>query len=1224
MRAYSPEEYPELIDRLFCKPGAPYGPYERVGDPEIVVPGLLVRAELHRPGDEAMRHEASLFFGIHGFAGELWEHEVRGLLRLDALDHPALPKIVSGSFHAPDGVAFTITESLGQQLSVDDTVAWARAEPTEALDTFSVLLDALTHLHGARLLHRNLTMGALRSVRQHGEDSVSLQLTRFEMSALIGNLVRRTVLQDDEQVTRLVRRLYLTPPPGMENARHLAYLAPETLDFLLGERASRQRDWETTDVFGMGVLGWEWFCGPIPELLPDAYEAAQAAEGPALSVALARLRREMRSHLTGRFDLPKPLTTLLQDMLDEAPGGRPTSFQASRRLEQNWDGIRQLWEKAEDEETPRLVAFMPDQSVETIFELRKWISHSPETPAGREELKNFYVRELRKAELVWSPTGAVGYATDDTEKLEEARWVLIGEQAVWFCAYLYDEDLVSRRRGERHEDTLVIKYLKDRNHAHALVQARPRRKVGRIEVVPFYPGQSLAHVRRNRPSWLPLTDQVERTRRRTPGEQEFLRSIDFLLKYQRAALDARKYPFTRIDLAEDPGSAVLTFDEHRDAEWRHRNPLLTAYSADPKRRPRLSDFVENLDSEAEYITLDVVGGRQKGPYFGRNRIRVDFVERRDGDTIVVRPHKGQVVPSVGWLRPAEDGGAEPQMSRQSQARTMLESQAALIRSLREPIAYDLGRGRWTTGEGEHLEGDAPDRINDMLALHPFYALQGPPGTGKTTVAAHALRRFLKEEPGARVLVSAQSNYALDNIAARLIKEMPDTLILRETSGVQDDEDKVKDEEVRKHTLSMLTERVAADIERRLTWMLNPEALTSAQREAFERLPPHRRPRPLTEQDRPLAREWLRSVTSNKIELTDRIKSGASVVLATCSIAATITDTVRDPADMFDWVIVEEAAKAWPTEVVIPLVLGSRWTLIGDHRQLGAHREEEVLQFLGSLRDNADKDMRQHFDERRERERVLKMFGHLFENLASTQVEEAPVLSHNASPLGRLELQFRMHPTIAEPVGRAFYGLDPVELDEDGLPKSFLGTSAIARREHGVTRPEFLEDRPLVWVDTAGLDDCVEQPFWFNLGEVELIDGIVDRMRPDPLPAARAQEDAGGLVVLTPYRAQKQMLENKDLLRGRVHTAHSFQGREADRVIVSLVRTTRTGNTVSANIGHVGQQEVANVLLSRARRLLVLVGNFGHFAENGGTSWEILTSTIKRHGVVVPGERPDGR
>ncbi|KJS61497.1 AAA domain-containing protein [Streptomyces rubellomurinus] len=1210
----------DLVDRLFCKPNAPYGPYERAGEPEVIVPGLLFRVELNYPGDLAGRLEASVFIGIQGFAGELWEHEVRGLLRLDALSHPALPTIRSGGFDAANEVAFAITESQGQALNVDATVRWAQSARIEAFEAFSVLLDALNHLHGARLMHRNLTLGALRAVQRHGEDAVTVQLSRFELSTLIGNLVRRTALQNSAQVGELVRRLYLAAPQGMDQARHLAYLAPETLDFLLHERSGRRREWATTDVFGLGVLGFEWFCGPIPELLPEEFARAQAAAGPAQAIALATLRARMRAHLTGRVDLPKPLVSLLREMLEEAPEERITSFQALRRLEQNWEGIRRLWEDAADE-VPRLVAFLPDQSVETIFELRKWISHSPDTPAGREALRNFYVRELRGAELVWSPNGAVGFANDEPEKLQEARWVLIGEQAVWFCAFLYDQDLLTRQRGEQHEDTLVIKYLKDRNHAQALVRAQPRRKVGRIEVVPFYPGQSLAKVRAGRPSWRPLTESVKRARARSSEEQEFLRSLDFLLAYQRTALDARKYPFIRTDKAEDPGLAVLTWDEHRDAAWRHRSQLLTAFSTDPKRRPRLSDFVENLDVDSDFITLDVVPGHQRGPYFGHRVIKVDLVERRDRDTIVVRPHRNQDrVPSIGWLRPSDDGGSEPQIARQAKARTMLENQAALIRSLRAPISYDLGRGRWRSAPDAQLEGEAPDRINDMLALQPFYALQGPPGTGKSTVAAHALRRFLREEPGARVLVSAQSNYALDNLAARLIKEMPDVLILRETPDGQDDEERVKDHTVLAHTLGRLTDRLAKTIESQLTWMLHPERLSPEERRRFEELPPGERPLPLNDQDRPVADAWLQSVTSNQIELTDRIKNGASIVLATCSIAATITDTDRDPGDMFDWVIVEEAAKAWPTELIIPLVLGTRWTLIGDHRQLGAHREEEVLQFLRSLRDHPDKDMRLHYDEREMRERVLRMFGHLF--VDREEPDTGPV-SYHASPLGQLNLQFRMHPDIAQPVGRAFYPYVPFRPDDDGLPKSFLGTSSLADLDHGVQRPGFLRGAALVWLDTTGLEDCAEHPYWYNQGEVEVIDRLVDRMRPAPLAVDRPAEDDGGLVVLTPYRAQKNLLENKGLLRGRVHTVHSFQGREADRVIVSLVRTTRSGNTVAGNVGHVGRNEVANVLLSRGRRLLVLVGGFAHFAEHGGTSWDIITKTVRRYGRIVPAEQLTG-
>jgi hypothetical protein len=44
-------------------------------------------------------------------------------------------------------------------------------------------------------------------------------------------------------------------------------------------------------------------------------------------------------------------------------------------------------------------------------------------------------------------------------------------------------------------------------------------------------------------------------------------------------------------------------------------------------------------------------------------------------------------------------------------------------------------------------------------------------------------------------------------------------------------------------------------------------------------------------------------------------------LATCSVSAQVLDHSRDGAAVFDWVIVEEAAKAWPNELLIPLVQG---------------------------------------------------------------------------------------------------------------------------------------------------------------------------------------------------------------------------------------------------------------------------------------------------------------
>jgi superfamily I DNA and/or RNA helicase len=218
---------------------------------------------------------------------------------------------------------------------------------------------------------------------------------------------------------------------------------------------------------------------------------------------------------------------------------------------------------------------------------------------------------------------------------------------------------------------------------------------------------------------------------------------------------------------------------------------------------------------------------------------------------------------------------------------------------------------------------------------------------------------------------------------------------------------------------------------------------------------------------------------------------------------------------------------------------------------------------------------------------------------------------------RLNLQFRMHRDIAAPVGRTFYPARPARKGDDQLPVSFLDTFHTANKPHGVVHPGFLKNRPLVWIDTAGHAGFEDSPYWSNEGEAELIAGLVQRMDPPPAPPDADDKADGSLIVLTPYRAQVARLNLKGELRGRVYTVHSYQGREADRVIVSLVRTEQRGTTPMANVGHVGADEVANVLLSRARRLCVLVGSWGHFAVNGGPSWDIITKTVARYGTIVP-------
>jgi superfamily I DNA and/or RNA helicase len=59
-----------------------------------------------------------------------------------------------------------------------------------------------------------------------------------------------------------------------------------------------------------------------------------------------------------------------------------------------------------------------------------------------------------------------------------------------------------------------------------------------------------------------------------------------------------------------------------------------------------------------------------------------------------------------------------------------------------------------------------------------------------------------------------------------------------------------------------------------------------------------------------------------------------------------------------------------------------------------------------------------------------------------------------------------------------------------------------------------------------------------------------------------------------------------------HTVDSFQGNEADIVIISLVRNN--GHSPGEGLGFLKDGSRMNVLLSRAQRLLILVGSWDFF------------------------------
>ena len=71
---------------------------------------------------------------------------------------------------------------------------------------------------------------------------------------------------------------------------------------------------------------------------------------------------------------------------------------------------------------------------------------------------------------------------------------------------------------------------------------------------------------------------------------------------------------------------------------------------------------------------------------------------------------------------------------------------------------------WATTD---LDDSKRDAIEAALGATDFYLVQGPPGTGKTTFIAELVVQELRRNPTAKILISSQSNVALDNALDRI-------------------------------------------------------------------------------------------------------------------------------------------------------------------------------------------------------------------------------------------------------------------------------------------------------------------------------------------------------------------------------------------------------------------------------------------------------------------------
>ncbi|XP_047179066.1 DNA-binding protein SMUBP-2 [Vigna umbellata] len=419
---------------------------------------------------------------------------------------------------------------------------------------------------------------------------------------------------------------------------------------------------------------------------------------------------------------------------------------------------------------------------------------------------------------------------------------------------------------------------------------------------------------------------------------------------------------------------------------------------------------------------------------------------------------------------------------------------------------------------------------------PVLVIQGPPGTGKTGLLKHLIACAVQQ--GERVLVTAPTNAAVDNMVEKLSNVRLNVVRVGNPARISKTVASKSLEEIVNAKLASFREeyeRKKSDLRKDLRHCLRDDSLAAGIRQLLKQLG--------------------RSLKKKEKQIVNEVLSSAQVVLATNTGAA---DPLIRRLDTFDLVVIDEAGQAIEPSCWIPILQGKRCILAGDQCQLApVILSRKALE--GGLRIS-----------------LLERAATLHEGILTT----------------RLTTQYRMNDAISSWASKEMYG---------GLLKSSDTVSSHLLVDSPFVKPTWITQCPLLLLDTrmpygslsVGCEEHLDPAgtgSLYNEGEAEIVlQHVFSLIYSGVSPAA--------IAVQSPYVAQVQLLRDRldefpEAAGTEVATIDSFQGREADAVILSMVRS----NTLGA-VGFLGDSRRINVAITRARKHVALVCDSSTICHN---------------------------
>lgn len=626
------------------------------------------------------------------------------------------------------------------------------------------------------------------------------------------------------------------------------------------------------------------------------------------------------------------------------------------------------------------------------------------------------------------------------------------------------------------------------------------------------------------------------------------------------------------------------------------------------------DEFDDLDDDDEYdefasqkfeslVRITQAKFKRNAPNIGTCLTRTpEFVKIKVSESFIEKLENGEVKLAGGYLQfPVI--GSSMELSRQRNAMDKITNPGGMRgnRQIGYPANRNLPNFLFDPRYADDIEVDIYEEkarivnsviekgLNDKqleavtkaILANDMAFIQGPPGTGKTTVIAEIIWQEVLKDKNCRILLTSQTNLAVDNALERLQGKRG----IRPVRIVPQSKTDKLEREGRRYLLPLMEawkDGGSTDVADNAVniWIDTIHNNISSNAKYSEVLAQWKK-------DLETKDDYIRQT------FAQNYKSKVNLVAATCSICGSrdflstyqsLYGTETEP--YFDVVIMDEASKATPLEMAVPMVLGKKIIVIGDHKQLPPMMDENSI-------DTALKKIGRH--ELAEKLENIKesQFKRLFE--AAQKVRTKLVAT--------LDTQFRMHEQIMQTINH-FYKDDLINGLQCGIKETMDDPNLKNKgsRYHGLDYKNiFRPDTHAIWVNVHS-PEKKEGSSYTNPAELDAIKLVIEAIEQSDgysqyVDAFQKPEDKE-IGLITFYAAQKRGI--KDMQKKgklgksnfRIDVVDKFQGMERNIVIVSTVRSNKKNK-----MGFADRIERINVAFSRAKRLLVVVGDKQFFDHN---------------------------